>query len=309
MNELIKELAKKSPPYNYVSKEFIPGMTQVLYSGPFWDHRETEMAMEALLEGKWITAGEYVARFQNIFAKHFGVRFAHMVNSGSSANLVMISALKKHLRWKDGDEIIVSPVGFPTTIAPLVQNNLKPVFVDIEMDTLNFNLDWRFIRQDVPGAEAPAFDDAAWDSVATPHSFNDVDSFRKLIVHSGGDTGTYKGLSWYRKHFRLPVLAAGHRDFIEFEGMRQAGDIFLNGHPVGLYENGVTAYGIDITDALLAAGQENVLAVKVDNSGNYRERAFCARERRLGAREGGERARDARSRARGARAGETDILS
>ena len=141
MNELIKELAKKSPPYNYVSKEFIPGMTQVLYSGPFWDHRETEMAMEALLEGKWITAGEYVARFQNIFAKHFGVRFAHMVNSGSSANLVMISALKKHLRWKDGDEIIVSPVGFPTTIAPLVQNNLKPVFVDIEMDTLNFNLD------------------------------------------------------------------------------------------------------------------------------------------------------------------------
>src|SRR5208283_2947593 len=142
--------------------------------------------------------------------------------------------------------------------------------------TLNFNLDWRFIRQDVPGAEAPAFDDAAWDSVATPHSFNDVDSFRKLISHGGGDQGTYKGLSWYRKHFRLPALPAGHRVFIEFEGMRQAGDIFLNGHPVGLYENGVTAYGIDITDALLAAGKENILAVKVDNSGNYRERAFCA---------------------------------
>ena len=138
-------------------------------------------------------------------------------------------------------------------------------------------LTWNEVEaRDPAGAQAPAFDDAAWDSVATPHSFNDVDSFRKLIVHSGGDRGTYKGLSWYRKHFRLPVLPAGHRVFIEFEGMRQAGDIFLNGHPVGLYENGVTAYGIDITDALLAAGQENVLAVKVDNSGNYRERAFCA---------------------------------
>jgi beta-galactosidase len=156
--------------------------------------------------------------------------------------------------------------------------------------TLNFNLDWKFIGgnrwdpqqgklvlEEVPGdASAPTFDDAAWSTVATPHSFNDVDSFRKLISHGGGDQGTYKGLSWYRKHFRLPALPAGHRVFIEFEGMRQAGDIFLNGHPVGLYENGVTAYGIDITDALAPAGQENVLAVKVDNSGNYRERAFCA---------------------------------
>jgi CDP-6-deoxy-D-xylo-4-hexulose-3-dehydrase len=121
-------------------KEFVPGKTQVQYSGPYWDHREIAMGTKAFLEGKWLTSGEYVARFQNKFANYFGVRFAHMVNSGSSANLVMISTLKKHLRWKDGDEIIVSPVGFPTTIAPLVQNNLKPIFVDIEMDTLNFDL-------------------------------------------------------------------------------------------------------------------------------------------------------------------------
>ena len=139
--EMISTLAEEIPSYVASGKEFVPGVTQVQYSGPYWDRREIEMGIEAFLSGKWLTAGEYVARFQNIFAKHFGVRFAHMVNSGSSANLVMISALKKHLRWKDGDEIIVSPVGFPTTIAPLVQNNLKPVFVDIEMDTLNFNLD------------------------------------------------------------------------------------------------------------------------------------------------------------------------
>jgi beta-galactosidase len=142
--------------------------------------------------------------------------------------------------------------------------------------TLNFNFDWKFIREAVPGAEAPAFDDAAWTSVATPHSFNDVDSFRTLISHSGGDRGTYKGLAWYRKHFKLPILPAGHRVFIEFEGMRQAGDIYLNGHPVGLYENGVNACGIDITDALLPGGKQNVLAIKVDNSATYKERAFCA---------------------------------
>jgi len=64
-----------------------------------------------------------------------------MVNSGSSANLVMIAALKKHFKWVDTDEILLSIVGFPTTLNPIVQNNLKPVFVDIEYDTLNFDLD------------------------------------------------------------------------------------------------------------------------------------------------------------------------
>jgi beta-galactosidase len=156
--------------------------------------------------------------------------------------------------------------------------------------TLNFNLDWKFIGgnrwdpqqgklvlEEIPDdASAPNFDDSKWNSVATPHSFNDVDSFREIISHGGGDRGTYKGLSWYRKHFRLPAALSGHRVFIEFEGMRQAGDIFLNGKQVGLYENGITAYGIDITDALLPDGKENVLAVKVDNTGGYKERAFCA---------------------------------
>jgi beta-galactosidase len=164
---------------------------------------------------------------------------------------------------------------YPLLAAPTAAPSATYVPPKSPRTTLNFNLNWKFIRQNVPGAEAPTFDDTKWDSVATPHSFNDVDSFRKLISHGGGDTGTYKGLSWYRKHFKLPAALAGNRVFLEFEGMRQAGDIYLNGKDVGLYENGVTAYGIDITDALLPNGQENVLAVKVDNSGNYRERGFC----------------------------------
>jgi beta-galactosidase len=138
--------------------------------------------------------------------------------------------------------------------------------------TLNLNLDWKFIREDVSGAEAPGFDDAKWATISLPHSFNDVDSFRMMISHGGGDRGTYKGLSWYRKHFKLPKELAGHDLFLEFEGMRQAGDIYLNGKPVGLYENGVTAYGVDISGAA-SFGGGNVLAVKVDNRITYPERA------------------------------------
>ena len=139
--------------------------------------------------------------------------------------------------------------------------------------TYNFNADWRFIRQDVPGAEVVSFDDSQWETVSTPHSFNEVDSFKVIIDHSGGDRGTYKGISWYRKHFKMPASAAGGKVFIEFEGMRQAGDIYLNGLPYGLYENGVNGYGIDITSGVHFGDQENVIAVRVDNTTNYKERA------------------------------------
>ena len=138
---------------------------------------------------------------------------------------------------------------------------------------LNFDLNWKFIREDVAGAEAPGFDDSSWTTVSTPHTFNDVDSFRQIISHSGGDRGTFKGLSWYRKHFKLPARYAGGKVFLEFEGMRQAGDIFLNGKQVGLYENGITAVGVDISSAVHFGNEDNVLAVKVDNRTDYKERS------------------------------------
>ncbi len=138
---------------------------------------------------------------------------------------------------------------------------------------LNFDLNWKFIRADAPGAEAPGFDDSAWAAISLPHSFNDVNSFRQIISHSGGDRGTYKGLAWYRKHFKLAARLSGDKIFLEFEGMRQAGDIFVNGQQVGLYENGVTAYGVDISGAVRFGNDDNVLAVKVDNTGGYKERS------------------------------------
>tara|TARA_Y100000361_G_C11158340_1_gene345614 strand:- start:542 stop:1804 length:1263 start_codon:yes stop_codon:yes gene_type:complete len=132
----------KKPKYMYnVNEEFIPFKTPIYYSGPFWDENELNSAVEVLMNGKWLSSGENVRKFERKFSKMFNQAESVMVNSGSSANLVMIGAIKKALKWEDGDEIIVSPVGFPTTIAPIVQHNLKPVFIDIEFDTLNFDLD------------------------------------------------------------------------------------------------------------------------------------------------------------------------
>jgi CDP-6-deoxy-D-xylo-4-hexulose-3-dehydrase len=136
---LLQYLEKNSPKYLY-NRNFIPYKDQVLYSGPFWDEKEIMAALMSVLDGKWIVTGENVFKFERAFAKLFNVKFSHMVNSGSSANLILITALKKYFGWEDGDEIIVSPVGFPTTISVLVQNNLKPVFVDIEYNTLNFDI-------------------------------------------------------------------------------------------------------------------------------------------------------------------------
>ena len=128
-------------PYIYNSKEFVAGKTPIYYSGPYWDNKETEAAINTFLNGKWITTGEKVYKFELEFSKRFNVKHSHMVNSGSSANLVLIAALKRRFDWQDEDEIIVSPVGFPTTISVLYQHRLKPVFADIEWETLNFDLD------------------------------------------------------------------------------------------------------------------------------------------------------------------------
>ena len=127
-------------PYIYNAKSFEAGKTPIYYSGPYWDNKEIEAAIDTFLNGKWITAGERVYKFENLFSKRFNVKHSHMVNSGSSANLVLIAALKKRFNWADDDEIIVSPVGFATTISVLYQHRLKPIFVDIEWDTLNFDL-------------------------------------------------------------------------------------------------------------------------------------------------------------------------
>lgn len=144
--KIIKDLhsdsihAEHNFPYLCNTKNFNPEKDRVYYSGPYWDDEEPSAILDSVISGKWLSSGEKVHRFEIEFSRKFNFKKSVMVNSGSSANLVMIGAVKKVFKWEDGDEVLVSPVGFPTTIAPLCQHGLKPIFVDIEFETLNFDV-------------------------------------------------------------------------------------------------------------------------------------------------------------------------
>lgn len=135
----------------------------------------------------------------------------------------------------------------------------------------NLNYDWRFIQDDVSGAQATSFNDGAWTTVSVPHTFDDVDSFDEWIT-SSGEAHVARQIVWYRKHFTLPAEQAGKKVFFECEGIRQAATVFVNGVQVGLYEGGVTPFGFDIT-AQVRFGADNVIAVQADNSASYLEKA------------------------------------
>lgn len=128
------------PRFAHNSEPFNPEKPRVLYSGPVFDQEEMVAAVGALCEGKWSVGGEYVHRFEQAFSKVVGAKETVAVNSGSSADLLMIAAAKKRFGWKDGDGVIVSPCGFPTSVSAITLNGLVPVFVDIEWETLNFDL-------------------------------------------------------------------------------------------------------------------------------------------------------------------------
>lgn len=134
----------------------------------------------------------------------------------------------------------------------------------------NFNIDWKFIRQDVSRAEQISFDDSFWETISVPHTFNDVDSFDEWISNQG-EANLYKGIVWYRKHFKLDSSYSERKIFIEFEGIRQAAFVYVNGVFVGQYEAGVTPFGFDVTDSLKFGIEDNVIAVKCDNTARYSE--------------------------------------
>ncbi|KAF0095906.1 MAG: beta-galactosidase/beta-glucuronidase [Puniceicoccaceae bacterium 5H] len=130
---------------------------------------------------------------------------------------------------------------------------------------LNFNAGWRLGVGEHPGAEQPDFDDAGFEPVTLPRAWNEDDAFR-LSIH---DHRT--GIAWYRKHFKLPQREEPGRVYIEFEGARQLAEVWVNGQRVGSHENGVMAFGFDLTDYVKPWPEENVIAVRTDNAWNYRE--------------------------------------
>jgi beta-galactosidase len=130
----------------------------------------------------------------------------------------------------------------------------------------NFDYGWRFIRSDVANASATTFDDSAWTPVSLPHTYNDVDTWVDWVAFAT-DTPvlrTYRGLTWYRKHFTLDANYAGRKVFLEFQGVRDAGTFYVNGQKIGICEDEISPCGIDIT-AAAQFGADNVIAIQVTN--------------------------------------------
>jgi CDP-6-deoxy-D-xylo-4-hexulose-3-dehydrase len=125
------------------TREFIPGETTVPVSGRVFDEDELRTLVDSALDF-WLTTGRYASRFEQEFARFCGVRSAVLVNSGSSANLLAVTALTSPLlgsrQLHPGDEVITLAAGFPTTVNPIIQNQLVPVFVDVEVPTYNVDV-------------------------------------------------------------------------------------------------------------------------------------------------------------------------
>jgi CDP-4-dehydro-6-deoxyglucose reductase, E1 len=123
---------------------FIPGTTPVSYAGRVYDEKELISLVDASLDF-WLTTGRYADRFERDLAAFLGMKFCLLTNSGSSANLLALSALTSpklgEKRLKPGHEVITTACGFPTTLNPILQNNLVPVFLDVEPGTYNIQAD------------------------------------------------------------------------------------------------------------------------------------------------------------------------
>lgn len=136
----IKELGAEYYRNKFTQNEFVPGKTKINYAGRVFDENELINLLESSLDF-WLTAGRFSEEFVYKLADFFEVSDVVLVNSGSSANLLAISALTSPelgiKRLVPGDEVITVAAGFPSTVAPIIQNNLIPVFVDVDIGTYN----------------------------------------------------------------------------------------------------------------------------------------------------------------------------
>jgi CDP-6-deoxy-D-xylo-4-hexulose-3-dehydrase len=141
MNDILK-LVEEFITKQQESKKWIAGQDVVHYAGPYFGTEEYVEAIRSLLNG-WLVLGESGIRFEQQFPKYVGKNFGVLTNSGSSSNLLMMSALtsKRLTNFQPGTKVITPIAGFPTTINPIFQVGFVPEFVDIDIDTLNLNLD------------------------------------------------------------------------------------------------------------------------------------------------------------------------
>lgn len=134
----ILELVEQYSAASFGSESFVPGVSTIPVSGKVFDADEVTHLVDASLDF-WLTTGRYAERFELEFAARFPVKRALLCNSGSSANLLALSALTSpklgDRALRDGDEVVTAAAGFPTTVNPMIQNRLVPVFVDVALGT------------------------------------------------------------------------------------------------------------------------------------------------------------------------------
>jgi CDP-6-deoxy-D-xylo-4-hexulose-3-dehydrase len=139
----IADLVRQYHPVAFPAQPFVPGETYLQYAGRVFDADELLQLVDASLEF-WLTTGRFADQFERDFARFFGLRHAMLVNSGSSANLLAVCALTSprlaERQLKPGDEVITVASGFPTTVNPIIQNQLIPVFVDVHVPTYNVDV-------------------------------------------------------------------------------------------------------------------------------------------------------------------------
>ena len=146
---------------------------------------------------------------------------------------------------------------FAFALVLLVASRMAAASGDLR-DSLNFNRDWKFQLGDATNAAATAFDDAKWDAANLPHSFS--------TPYFAANDKFYVGYGWYRKHFDVPAEWSGKRINVEFDGVFQVAEIFVNGQRIGEHKGGYTGFTFDLTDAVQPG--DNVLAVRVNNLWN-----------------------------------------
>jgi CDP-6-deoxy-D-xylo-4-hexulose-3-dehydrase len=141
-DEPIDQLVERAFSEKHSPRPFIPGESAIPVTGKVFGKEEIRAAVCASLDF-WLTAGPHTEIFESRFAKLIGMRSAHLVNSGSSANLVALSVLTSpslgERQLKPGDEVITVAAGFPTTVTPILQNQLVPVYVDVDLETLSIS--------------------------------------------------------------------------------------------------------------------------------------------------------------------------
>lgn len=144
-NELRMQILKLTEQYyqkKWIKKDFVPGTDYIPVSGKTFDAEDLQHLVDSSLDF-WLTAGRFAGRFEKEFAQIMDCKYSILTNSGSSANLLALTALTSELlgerRLKPGDEVITVAAGFPTTVNPILQNQLIPVFLDVDIPTYNID--------------------------------------------------------------------------------------------------------------------------------------------------------------------------